>query len=161
MCATQSRFVTPLELRFKMEPLTPGPGCYDLSLSQSLTPVDKYVLSLQWHGSDTCPQGCTVRRSCRTSGCNTLDLLKESAGYSTGQHVCELTPRRLGMSGTPPEVSHREGILLDVTMNRTPSPPPGPTQAFDVRRSHREPYSFEGGIVTLKAWQPRHTPPVS
>lgn len=41
------------------------------------------------------------------------------------------------VSGTPPVVSHREGILLDVTMNRKPSPPPEPTQAFDVRGSHR------------------------
>lgn len=48
--------------------------------------------------------------------------------YSTGQPesvcVCELTVQCMGMSGTPPEVSHREGILLDVTMNRKAVPTP-------------------------------------
>ncbi|CAB1421928.1 unnamed protein product [Pleuronectes platessa] len=38
-----------------------------------------------------------------------------------------------GMSGTPPEVSHREGILLDGTMNRKFSPPTEPARPFDVR----------------------------
>lgn len=53
---------------------------------------------------------------------------RESAVYSTGQPesvcVCELTVQCMGMSGTPPEVSHREGILLDVTMNRKAVPTP-------------------------------------
>lgn len=44
----------------------------------------------------------------------------------------------MGMSGTPPEVSHREGILLDVTMKRKPSSPHEPTQPFDVRGSRRD-----------------------
>ena len=50
-----------------------------------------------------------------------------------------------GMSGTPPEVSHREGILLDGTMNRKFSPPPEPAGPFDVRGSHRALAAREGG----------------
>lgn len=59
----------------------------------------------------------------------------------------------MGMSGTPPEVSHREGILLDGTMNRKPSPPPEPTQPFDVRGSRRAlaapgGHSYPGRLAT-------------
>lgn len=80
-------------------------------------------------------------------------------GYSTGRRVCELTAQCMGMSGTPLEMSHREGILLDVTMNR--KPPPEPTQAFDVRGSHGAVTAPGGGgyIVTLNAWQPHGAMP--
>lgn len=79
-----------------------------------------------------------------------VEKLRKSAGHSTGRQVCESTTQRMGMSGTPLEMSHREGIRLDVTMNRKPSPPPEPTQAFDVRRvtwSHRSSEGRGGGGV--------------
>lgn len=43
----------------------------------------------------------------------------------------------MGMSGSARQGSHREGILLPVTMNRKPSPPPEPTQTFDVKGGSR------------------------
>lgn len=152
---------TPSASPWLLEPVppTPAPACYDLSLSHSLAPAAKHLLSVQRCGSDTCPQRCTVHLTgakqacvcafpvliCRLCECewNTggggQRNWRRMLGYSTGHRVwaCEPTAQCTGMSGTPLEASHREGILLDVTMNRKPSPPPEPTQAFEVGGSHR------------------------
>lgn len=55
---------------------------------------------------------------------------------SETEHCCGIQLHTMGMSGTPLQGSHREGILLPVTMNRKPSPPPEPTQTFDVGGGH-------------------------
>lgn len=91
------------------------------------------------------------------------EKLKETRGYSTGQRVYmwELTLQCMGMSGTPPEVTHREGILLDVAMNRKPSQPPWTHPGLWCQGVTRSPGSYGGGHSYPKrlATSPCHTEP--
>lgn len=63
----------------------------------------------------------------------------------------------MGMSGSALQGSHREGILLPVTMNRKPSPPPEPTQTFDVKGgSHSRCGSTAHSCLGCLATSPHH-----
>lgn len=109
--------------------------------------ADKHMLSAQWRGKWYVPTGmylhvilvgrvCSslllICRRCEcdwnTCGGETEEPEGERCVFNwTAREsvcVCELTVQCMGMSGTPPEVSHREGILLDVTMNRKAVPTP-------------------------------------
>lgn len=63
----------------------------------------------------------------------------------------------MGMSGSALQGSHREGILLPVTVNRKPPPPPEPTQTFDVKGgSHSRRGSTAHSCLGCLATSPHH-----
>lgn len=100
--------------------------------------------SVLFCSSDTCMlTGCLLEnicyqcsgveaiRACSDAPCTSAEPTSTFFFLSESRALLRYSPA-MGMSGTPRQGSHREGILLPVTMNRKPSPPPEPTQTFDV-----------------------------
>ncbi len=169
--------------QLKPDPLTPGPVCYDLSLSHSLAPVDKHMLSLQWRGSDTCLQRCTVRLSGRANvhACSVCCLYVDNVSVTEthGGRRRRNWRRALGIQLDGDCVcmcvcvcvkwlcrvweclarlqwypTERESCLMWPWIESHPHPLNRPGPLMSG--GHTEPWQLRGHIVTPNAWQPRH-----
>lgn len=92
------------------------------------------MLSVQWRGSNPCLQRGTVHVSGTNKRAFFFFFLLQRA---RSERCRGFQLHTMGMSGSALQGCHREGILLPVTMNRKPSPPPEPTQTFDVKGGSR------------------------